>query len=231
MMIEPLVQGATSMRMHSPGFVAGVRRLTREADVFLVADEVFTALDRTGTRFACDAARIVPDVLCLAKSLSGGILPFAATLATERVYGGFLGGRERALHYGHSYCGNPLGAAVAREVLAVHRDEDIAGHVARKAPRIRAAFEAIASRVPGGAPWRARGMVGAVDLGSGGYLGGAGWRAFEAARERGVYLRPLGDTVYIAPALNIPDDVLEELLGVVVVSVRAAVGGTGGASP
>ncbi|HLL01057.1 MAG TPA: adenosylmethionine--8-amino-7-oxononanoate transaminase [Myxococcaceae bacterium] len=218
--LEPVVQGAAGMQLYSPEFVRAVREATRAVDTFLIADEVFTGLGRTGARFACDLAEVVPDLLCLAKALSGGLLPFGATLATERLFSGFLGARDRALYYGHSYCGNPLGAAVAREVLAVYRDEDVLGQVARKAPKIKAAFERMAQTVPGLVRPRALGMVGAVDLGGGGYLASGGWRVYEAARRRGLYLRPLGDTVYIAPALNIPDGALDELLHGVEASLR-----------
>lgn len=218
--LEPVVQGAAGMQLYSPEFVRAVREATRAVDTFLIADEVFTGLGRTGVRFACELAGVVPDLLCLAKALSGGLLPFGATLATERLFTGFLGARERALYYGHSYCGNPLGAAVAREVLAVYRDEDVLGQVARKAPKIKAAFERMARTVPGLVRPRAIGMVGAVDLGGGGYLASGGWRVYEAARRRGLYLRPLGDTVYIAPALNIPEAALDELLHGVEASLR-----------
>lgn len=219
--IEPLIQGAEGMRMHGPDFVRGVRDATRRADTFFIADEVFTGFGRTGAAFACDAAGVVPDLLCLGKALSGGMLPFAATLATERVFEGFLGDASRALYYGHSYCGNPLGCAVARESLAVFRDEQIVEQVQRKTARVRASFERIAANARGVANPRVTGLVGAVDLGAGGYLANAGWRVYEEARRRGVYLRPLGDTVYIAPALNIADDVLDELLAVVEASVAA----------
>lgn len=222
--LEPVIQGATGMQIYSPDFVRAVREATRAADTFLIADEVFTGLGRTGARFACELAGVVPDLLCLAKALSGGLLPFGATLATERVFSGFLGAKSRALYYGHSYCGNPLGTAVAREVLAVYRDEDVLGQVARKAPRVKAAFERMAETVPGLVRPRAIGMVGAVDLGGGGYLASGGWRVYEAARRRGLYLRPLGDTVYISPALNIPDEALDELLHGVEASLREVAG-------
>ncbi|PTL84661.1 adenosylmethionine--8-amino-7-oxononanoate transaminase [Vitiosangium sp. GDMCC 1.1324] len=218
--LEPVIQGAAGMHMYSPEFVRAVREATRAVDTFLIADEVFTGMGRTGARFACDLAGVVPDLLCLAKALSGGLMPFAVTLATERIFAGFGGGSERALYYGHSYCGNPLGAAVAREVLAVYRDEDVLGQVARKAPKVKAAFEHMARTIPGVTRPRAVGMVGAVDLGSGGYLARGGWRVYEAARRRGLYLRPMGDTVYIAPALNIPDAALDELLAGVEASLR-----------
>ncbi len=223
--LEPLIQGAAGMQLYSPDFLRAVREATHAVDTFLIADEVFTGLGRTGARFACDVAGVVPDLLCLAKALSGGVLPFAVTLATERLFSGFLGGRERALYYGHSYCGNPLGAAVAREVLAVYRDEDVLGQVARKAPRVAAAFQRMAETIPGVTRPRALGMVGAVDLGGGGYLARGGWRVYEAARRRGLYLRPMGDTVYVAPALTIPDAALDELLAGVEASLREVAAG------
>ncbi|NOK04106.1 MULTISPECIES: adenosylmethionine--8-amino-7-oxononanoate transaminase [unclassified Myxococcus] len=222
--LEPVLQGAAGMVMYSPDFVRAVREATREVDTFLIADEVFTGLGRTGARFAVDLAGVVPDMVCLAKALSGGILPFGATLASERVFSGFLGASNRALYYGHSYCGNPLGAAIAREVLAVYRDEDVMGQVARKAPRVKAAFERMAATIPGLVRPRAVGMVGAVDLGGGGYLARGGWRVYEAARRRGLYLRPMGDTVYIAPALTISDEALEELLSGVEASLQEVAG-------
>ncbi|WP_141592841.1 adenosylmethionine--8-amino-7-oxononanoate transaminase [Myxococcus sp. AB056] len=223
--LEPVLQGAAGMVMYSPDFVRAVREATREVDTFLIADEVFTGLGRTGARFAVDLAGVVPDMLCLAKALSGGVLPFGATLASERVFSGFLGASNRALYYGHSYCGNPLGAAIAREVLAVYRDEDVMGQVARKAPRVKAAFERMAASIPGLVRPRAVGMVGAVDLGGGGYLARGGWRVYEAARRRGLYLRPMGDTVYIAPALTISDEALEALLSGVEASLQEVAGG------
>ncbi|MBZ4395352.1 adenosylmethionine--8-amino-7-oxononanoate transaminase [Myxococcus sp. MISCRS1] len=223
--VEPVIQGASGMQMYSPDFLRAVREATRRVDTFLIADEVFTGLGRTGARFAVDLAGVVPDLLCLAKALSGGLMPFAVTLASERIFSGFLGASSRALYYGHSYCGNPLGAAIAREVLAVYRDEDVLGQVARKAPKVKAAFERMAATIPGLVRPRAVGMVGAVDLGGGGYLASGGWRVYEAARKRGLYLRPLGDTVYIAPALNIPDTALDELLGGMEESLREVAGG------
>lgn len=223
--VEPLLQGAGGMQVYDPAFLRALREATRAADTFLIADEVFTGFGRTGDTFACDVAGIVPDVLCMAKALSGGLLPFGATLASTRIYDGFRGGRERAFNYGHSYCGNPLGAAVAREVLAVMRDEDVVAQVRARAPRIEAAFRALAEEVPGVVRPRALGMMGAVDLGEGGYMAGSGWRVYEAALRRGVVLRPLGSTVYIAPMLTLPDAELELLLGVVRESLLEVAGG------
>jgi adenosylmethionine-8-amino-7-oxononanoate aminotransferase len=174
--------------------------------------------------WAADRAGVRPDLLCLAKGFTGGMLPMAATLVTARVFDAFLGPPERAFYYGHSYCGNPLGAAVAREVLAIYRDERILERAALKADRIAAAFRGFGA-LPGVLRTRSLGMMGALDLDAGGgYLGRAGWRVYEEARRRGAYLRPLGDVVYVTPPLNIPDADLDELLSIVADSVRAVIG-------
>jgi len=215
--VEPLVQGAAGMRMYTPEHLRALREACDRADVFLIADEVFTGCGRTGCMWACDHAGVSPDLLCAAKGLSGGVLPFGVTLATERIYDGFRGDATRALLHGHTFCGNPLGAAVAREVLAIYREEDVLGQVAGKARRVAEAF----ADIPGVLRPRSLGMIGACDLGDEGYYGRAGWHVAKAARERGVCLRPLGDVVYVVPPLNVGDDELETMLRVVREAIEA----------
>ncbi len=223
--LEPVVQGAGGMRVYHPDYLRLAREVTSRHDVLLVFDEVFTGYGRTGPMWASEHARVVPDVMCLAKGLSGGLLPMAATLVNDRVFSGFAGGPERAFYYGHTFCGNPLGAVVAREVLAVYRDERILERARPKADRIRHAFVEL-GELPGVARPRALGMMGALDLeGDEGYLARAGWRVYEEALRRGAYLRPLGNTVYVAPPLNIDDQTLAELLGIVRESIAAVTRG------
>ena len=222
--LEPLLQGAGGMRYYDPEYLRRARALCDAHEVLLVLDEVFTGYGRTGPMWASELAGVAPDLLCLAKGFSGGMFPMAATLATRAIFDAFLGEPERAFYYGHSYCGNPLGAAVAREVLAIYRDERILEHAQRKAQRIAAAFHAL-GEIPGVTLTRSLGMTGALDLAaSRGYLGRTGWRVYEEARKRGAYLRPLGDVIYIAPPLNIPDADLDELLTIVRESLIAALG-------
>jgi adenosylmethionine-8-amino-7-oxononanoate aminotransferase len=224
--VEPLLQGSAGMRTYDPAYLRALRDVTRAHDVLLVVDEVFTGYGRTGAMWACDHAGITPDMMCLGKVFSS-LFPMAATLATDQVYDSFRGATDRALWYGHTFCGNPLGAALAREVLAIYRDEGVVAQAQAKAPRIAAAFERIAA-IPGVARVRSLGMTGAADLdaGHGGsgtsYLGRAGWRVYEEARRRGAYLRPLGDTVYVCPPLVISDADLDELLDILEQSIRAA---------
>lgn len=223
--MEPVVQGAAGMRFHDPTFVRAARELCDRHDVLLILDEVFTGYGRTGPMWACEHAGVAPDLLCTAKGFSGGVLPMAATLATERVFEGFLGAKDRAFYYGHSFCGNPLGAAVALEVLRVYEEERILERAKPKAERIAEAFGAL-GRHSAVATSRALGMIGALELaGEEGYLADAGWRVYEAARRRGAYLRPMGNLVYVTPPLNVPDEVLEELLGIVEDAVEEATAG------
>jgi adenosylmethionine---8-amino-7-oxononanoate aminotransferase len=221
LVVEPLVQGAGGMRMYGPEYLREARRLTERYDVLFVVDEVFTGYGRTGTFWACDHAGISPDVICTAKGLSGGLLPFAATLTSERVFRGFLGAADRAFYYGHTYCGNPLGAAVALEVLAVYEDEGILALARKNGERIAQAFDRL-GQLPGVSASRSLGMVGALELGgSGSYLERAGWDVYERALELGAYVRPLGNVVYVTPALNISEADLSELLAIVDTAVRA----------
>ena len=123
--VEPLVQGAAGMLLQPPGYLQQVRRLCDRHDVFLICDEVATGFGRTGRMFACEHEQVVPDFLCLAKGLTGGYLPLAATLTTERVHDGFLGDHEqfRTFFHGHTYTGNPLACAAALATLDVFERE------------------------------------------------------------------------------------------------------------
>ncbi len=219
--LEPMVQGAAGMRMYDAEFLRRARALTTKHDVFLVLDEVFTGYGRTGPMWASEHAGIAPDLLCTSKGFTGGMLPMSATLATRRIFEGFFGGAERSFFYGHTFTGNPLGAAVALEVLRVYQEECVLERAAAKAERIRAAFSGF-SDIQGVLTTRSLGMIGALELeGRKGYLERGGLRVYHEALRRGAYLRPIGNVVYITPALNIGDADLDELLGIVAESVRA----------
>jgi adenosylmethionine-8-amino-7-oxononanoate aminotransferase len=135
-------------------------------------------------------------------------------LATERIYEGFRGDKSRALMHGHTFCGNPLGAAVAREVLAIYRDERVLETATPKAALLARRIADMAEIAGVFAP-RALGMCAAFEVGAAGYMGTIGWQISETALELGAHLRPLGNTVYLVPPLNIEDRDLERLLDIV----------------
>jgi adenosylmethionine-8-amino-7-oxononanoate aminotransferase len=217
--VEPIVQGAAGMRVYPAEYLKALRAACDRYDVLLVADEVFTGYGRTGPMWACDHAGITPDLMCVGKVFAS-LLPMGATLVTDRVFEPFRGGREATLHYGHTFCGHPLGAALAREVLAIYRDEKILERVSEMAPRIATAFARIAE-LPGVDRVRTLGAIGAADLSGAGYEGSLGWRVYEEGLKRGAYLRPLGDTVYVCPPFVTPREDLDRLLGTLEESVAA----------
>ncbi len=201
------------MQVYEPALLKELRAVTREMDTFLICDEVFTGFGRSGPMWGVNHADIAPDILCTAKGLSGGMLPFAATLATERVFEGFRGDKRRALMHGHTFYGNPLGAAVAREVLAIYREEDVIGKAIPKAEKIRSTFAEF-KNLPGVTAVRSIGMMGAVDVGDAGYFQTAGRQVCERALKLGALLRPLGNTVYVTPPINIAGTDLDSLLSI-----------------
>ena len=125
--IEPLIQGAAGMKTWPEGMLKQLREWCDRHCVFLILDEVMTGFGRTGRMFACEHEEVIPDFLCLAKGLTGGYMPLAATLTTERVFEAFLGRYEelKTFFYGHSYCANPLGCAAALGSLQVFEEEDV----------------------------------------------------------------------------------------------------------
>ncbi len=200
--IEPLVQGAGGMRMHEPAFVAAVRELCDRHAIPMIADEVMTGFGRTGKLFACDHADVRPDLLCLAKGLTGGMHPLAATLATEDLFDAFRSSdRSRALFHGHSFTANPIGCAAALASLAIVQSEDVPA----KLERIGAIIEAELRRhLAGDARARNLRRTGGivafdVDSSTPGYLSGDPRALRRSALENGVLLRPLGHVVYAMP--------------------------------
>ena len=221
--VEPLVQGADGIRVQPPGFLRAARELTEAHGVFLIADEVATGFGRTGTMFACEQERVAPDLLCLGKGLTAGYLPLAATLASERVYEGFLGAHEdfRTFFHGHTFTGNPLGCAAALANLEVFRTE---GTLLRLQPKIRLLGELLepVARMAEVAEVRGRGFMVGIDLGEHDPALRLGHRVTLAARERGAIVRPLGDTVVLMPPLSISKADLRRLVAIVADSIGAA---------
>ncbi len=209
--IEPMVQGAGGMRFMTPDFLRGVADLTRRAGALLVADEVMTGFGRTGRCFAVEHAGVAPDLMCVAKSLTGGVLPLAATLATDAVYQAFLGpDTRRAFLHGHSFTANPIACAAALASLellpaALVDAARIQAFYAARLPPL-AAHPAVASV-------RWLGAIGVVQLAEDAdYFGSdLGPRLRDALLARGVLARPLGPVLYTMPPLGITDAELAAL--------------------
>jgi adenosylmethionine-8-amino-7-oxononanoate aminotransferase len=203
LIVEPLVQGASGMRMYHPDYLAGARRLCTEHGVLLIADEIMTGMGRTGTMFACEQAGIQPDFLCLSKGITGGYLPLSVVLTTDEVYAAFYDDSSaRAFLHSHSYTGNPIACRAALATLDIFAQDGVV-----EANRLRSA--GLTRRAQGLAThprvrnFRNLGMIWAFEVD-----GGApdfARRLFAAALEREVLLRPIGNTVYFMPPYVIDD--------------------------
>jgi adenosylmethionine-8-amino-7-oxononanoate aminotransferase len=208
--VEPLLQGAGGMIVHPEEFLSGVRRLTAAHDVLLIADEVLTGFGRTGRMFACERAAVVPDLMCVAKGLTGGFLPLAATFATDRIHDAFTGGgRARAFFHGHSYTANPIACAAANASLQIFESEPVFERIAA-IEKVHAARLPSFTTHPAVLDIRHIGSVAAIELKvpDAGYLSSLRPRLYDFFLSRGVLLRPLGNVVYILPPYVITPDQL-----------------------
>lgn len=219
MIMEPLVQAAGGILVHPQGFLAGVRKLTQKHNILLILDEVATGFGRTGSMFACEQENVTPDILCIAKGLTAGYLPMAATLTSNEIWKAFLGQHEsrRTFYHGHTYGGNPLAAAAGIESLNLFRDEKLLDQIPKKIERLHqhvrriknlkhvgdarqcglmAGFELMLdTRSQKPFPWQEQ----------------RGAQACRCARNYNVLLRPLGDVVVIMPPLTISLDEIDIL--------------------
>lgn len=203
--IEPLIQGAAGMRLWPKGMLKKLDSWCSEQDIFLILDEVMTGFGRTGKMFACEHEGVVPDFLCLAKGLTGGYLPLAVTLTTERVFEGFLGEPHegRTFFYGHSFAGSQLGCAAALASLQVFRDE----RVLEKLPAKIARLGELMAYLPS---YRQCGMIAAMTIDSSDLSLGS--KVCLAARKHGLLTRPIGNTIVLMPPLCVTLEELERMV-------------------
>ncbi len=221
--VEPLVQGAAGILVHPDGYLRAVRELCDRHGVLLIADEVATGFGRTGRMFACEHEGVAPDLLCLAKGISAGYLPLAATLASERVYEGFLGRFEefRTFFHGHTYTGNPLACAAALASLDVFAEERTLEHLGRKIELLAELLEPIAARTQV-REVRRRGFMTGIELADQPLTARTGHRVTLEARRRGAVIRPLGDVVVLMPPLAISEGELTRLVAITADAIDAA---------
>ena len=202
--VEPLLQGAAGMRVHHPDFLRAVRQACDARGIAMIADEVMTGFGRTGTLFACNQADVSPDLLCLAKGLTGGMFPLSATLAREAMFEGFWSeDRTRTFFHGHTFTANPVGCAMALRSLELTLEGDVPGRLAALGANIRAQLTPLEDH-PCVRNLRHLGGLVAFDWsppeqGSGGYLHAVGPQVGAIAAQHGVLLRPLGNVIYALP--------------------------------
>jgi adenosylmethionine-8-amino-7-oxononanoate aminotransferase len=221
--MEPLVQGAAGMIVHPAGFLSKVRELTSQYGVFLILDEVATGFGRTGTMFGCEHEGVSPDFLCLAKGITGGYLPLAATLTTEKIFNQFMGsyGELKAFFHGHTYTGNPLACAAALSNLEIFEREDTLTRLQEKISFLEEMLKKNFAPHPHVGEVRQRGFMVGLELVRNKDGGEpypleqrVGHLVIKEARKLGGILRPLGNVIVLMPPLAITLDQLKELLDI-----------------
>ncbi len=224
MIVEPLVQGAAGIRVQPPGYLRAVRELCDRHGVLLICDEVATGFGRTGKMFACEHEGVAPDLLCLAKGLTGGYLPLAATLASERIYDGFLGKHEewRTFFHGHTFTGNPLACAAALATLDVFEQERTLERLAPKIQLLAALLEQLVEQLPAVREVRRCGFMVGIELGGFPAAARIGHQVTVAARREGAIIRPLGDVVVLMPPLAISEHDLGRLVAITARAIAEA---------
>jgi adenosylmethionine---8-amino-7-oxononanoate aminotransferase len=208
MIVEPLLQGAGGMIVHPVEFLQRVRQLCDEHQVLLIADEVLTGFGRCGKMFACELAGIAPDLMCLSKGLTGGVLPMGATICTNEIHAAFVGtDRSRTFYHGHSYTGNPIAAAAGVASLKIFDTEPVFDRIAAIDKIHRERLAAIRNH-PAVGDVRSIGTMAAVELRTddSGYASSLRPKLYKFFLEKGVLLRPLGNIVYVLPPYVISSD-------------------------
>lgn len=207
--IEPLIQGAAGMRLWPKGMLRSLRKYCTRHGILLILDEVMTGFGRTGTMFACEQESVIPDLLCLAKGITGGVLPLAATLVTEEIYSAFLGTTEeqKTFFYGHSYTANPVACAAALASVSIFEEERVLENLQPKIAKLSSALELLDS-LPWVAEIRQCGFIAGVEVMQDPATGTCfpwqkltGAAICKVARARGLLTRPVRDTVVLMPPL------------------------------
>jgi len=234
LIIEPMMQGAAGMWDHPASYLRDVAHMVREAGGLVIADEVATGFGRTGAMFACEHAALAPDLMCVGKGLTGGYLPLAATFAREAIYDAFLGEPEeyRAFYYGHTYTGNPLAAAVARENLRLFDNERVIDRIQPRISQLRRGLSELVAPLLHVTDVRQVGLMVGIEImrdpqqrtqyAASDHIGA---RVTQEARNRGVVIRNLGDVVILMPPLSIGEAELDFLLKVTQASIEQVTGG------
>ena len=230
--MEPVVQGAAGIIVSPPGFLKEVRALCKKYDVLFIADEVATGFGRTGEMFACGTEGVEPDLMCLAKGMTGGYLPVAATLATENIYRAFLGRYDeyKAFFHGHTYTGNPLGCAAAVANLDIFKKEKTIKKIQPAITELAKGLEGL-RQLPHVGDVRQKGLMAGIEI----VQNKRSKRPFDPkkrvghlicmeARRRGVIIRPLGDVIVLMPPLSITAAQIKKLVTTVSESTRKVTG-------
>ncbi|MCL2371050.1 MAG: adenosylmethionine--8-amino-7-oxononanoate transaminase [Firmicutes bacterium] len=224
LIIEPILQGASGMKIYSADYLKHLKKLCDKYNVILIADEIATGFGRTGKMFACDHANITPDIMCLSKGLTGGYLPFAITVTTDKIYDAFYADFKdgKAFLHSHTYSGNPLGCVASIAVIDILTKTTVIDTATKNAVWLKKTFEDTFKNHKNVSDIRSIGLINAIELVEDKASGKSfdkskriPYNLYKKALEKGLLLRPMGDVLYFNPPLNIEREVLAESVDIV----------------
>lgn len=230
LIIEPLVQAAGGIITQPPGYLKGVRELCTKYNILMIADEVATGFGRTGRMFAVEHEEVRPDIMCLSKGITGGYLPLGVTIATEEIFNAFLGRFEDAktFFHGHSYTGNQLACTAALASLDIFEKDRVLENLQPKIKFLKERLERM-KEIDHVGDVRQCGFMAGIELvkdkktkESFGYIDRTGWKVAYEAKQRGVFIRPLGNIIVIMPPLSISMENLERFLDIIEESIKSS---------
>ena len=228
MIVEPLVQGAAGMRVYPCEYLPRLRKLCDKYDILLIDDEVAMAFGRTGKYFAFEHAGIRPDIFCVAKGITAGYIPLAATITTDKIYNAFYDDFSslKTFYHGHSFTGNPVACAIAVENLKIMQEERIVENLTPKINKLKSCLEKFKALEHAG-DIRHIGMIGAIELVKNKktrepypFTDRTGHRVFKSALKKGAVLRPIGNVIYFMPPLIITEEEIEELTDIAFSAIK-----------
>lgn len=227
MIVEPLVQAAAGILVYPKGYLSGIRKLCSRYGMLMIVDEVAMGFGRTGKMFACDHEKIRPDIMCIAKGITGGYLPVAATLTTRKIFDAFLGDHEehKTFYHGHTYTGNPLGCAAANASIDLFKKEKTLQKLAPKIKQLSKRLKDI-SRLDCVGDVRQCGFCAGIEMvrnkrAKEGFPAerGVGIKVIMEARKHDLIIRPLGDVIVVMPPLCISSMDLDRMLDIIHMSI------------
>ena len=217
MIVEPMVQGAAGIKIYSARFLKAARDLTKKYNIHLIDDEIAMGFGRTGKMFACEHAGIEPDMMCIAKGLSSGYYPIAMLCITTKIFNAFYADYKdgKSFLHSHTYSGNPLGCRIALEVLRIFKEDDVLKTVNEKGTYLKNQMEKIFKNKPYVKDIRNIGLIGAIELKDDVVPGvRVGRKIYDIALKKGVFVRPLGNTIYFMPPYVITHEEIDKMLDV-----------------
>jgi adenosylmethionine-8-amino-7-oxononanoate aminotransferase len=219
--VEPLCQGAAGIRIYPEEYLRKLRNLCSQYGLLLIADEIAVGFGRTGYMFACERAGIIPDIMTLGKGLTGGTLPMSAVMVTESIYDSFRSEKDsdKTFYHGHTFCGNPITSAAATAALSAYKEENVLENSRPKIAQLKAGMEELGMMLNKSFTLTL-GMIGVMEIND---ESGAAERAGRIARrayELGLFIRPLGRSVYLWPPLTATEDELSRMLSILKTSIE-----------